>query len=287
MTGKGSWRAGFEEISNYQMYYREWLPAGEGTTLPVIALHGSLSQSGMWVASSERLARARIVSLDQRGYGLSEDPGWGDAAADFARDAIRLADALFIDRFTVMGHSFACAIALQVAVMEPERVAGVVLVDPTVRDLKGAKSNLNQMQDRPERFENHQEARKFWSETEEGVWPAKALSRFVEDVMVSTGEDAPCRMPFEKERLLRLRAYQASGASDYLPVSLAKKVKSPALIFRGGASRRFSEESQNRLAKAFPRKPRIVVCPKAGHFPPVQEPGLFERSLWEFLQKTK
>ncbi len=287
MTNKGSWRAGFEDISGYRMYYREWWPAGGGTALPVIALHGSLSQSGMWVASSERIGRVRIVCPDQRGYGFSEDPGWGDAAADFAQDAIRLADALFIDRFTVMGHSFACAIALHVAAMEPERVSGVVLVDPTVRDSKGAKSNYDQMQDRPERFENHQEARKFWAESEEGAWPAKALSRFVSDVMVSTDEGAPCRMPFERDRLLRLRAYQASGASDYLPVALAKKIKSPALIFRGGVSRRFSEESQENLSGAFPKKPKVVVCPKAGHFPPVQESGLFERSLWEFLRKTK
>ncbi len=287
MTGRGNWRAGYETISNYRMYYREWCPVGGGTALPVIALHGSLSQSGMWVGSPESIGRVRAVCPDQRGYGLSEDPGWGDASMDFAHDAIRLADALFIDRFTIMGHSFASAIALQVAAMEPERVAGVVLVDPTVRSRKGAKSNFDQMQDRPEWFENHKKAQQFWMETEEGVWPAKTLSRFVSSVMVSTDEGAPCRMPFEKARLLRLRAFQASGASDYLPVSLAKKVKSPTLIFRGGASRRFSEESQKRLVAAFPKKPKVVVCPKSGHFPSVQEPGLFERSLWEFLQKAK
>jgi len=42
-----------------------------------------------------------------------------------------------IDRFTVMGHSFVGAIALKVAEMEPGRVAGVVLVDPTVPIAKG------------------------------------------------------------------------------------------------------------------------------------------------------
>jgi pimeloyl-ACP methyl ester carboxylesterase len=287
MKVRGSWRAGLETIANYRMYYREWLPAGGGTTLPVIALHGSLSQSGMWVASAESIARARIICPDQRGYGRSEDPGWGDAAAEFSQDAIRLADALFIDRFTVMGHSFACAIALHVAMLEPDRVAGVVLVDPTVRNQKGARANLDQMSERPERFENHQEAQQFWKETEEGSWPSKNLARFVNDVMVSTEDGAPCRMPFEIERLIRLRAYQASDASDYQPLSLAKKVKSPVLIYRGGASRRFSEEAEERLTGAFSKKPEVVVCPKAGHFPPVQEAGLFEKSLVKFLPSEK
>lgn len=287
MRSKGSWRAGFETIANYRMYYREWIPAGGGTTLPVIALHGSLSQSGMWVGSVESIARARIICPDQRGYGRSEDPGWGDAAAEFAHDAIRLADALFIDRFTIMGHSFACAIALHVAMMEPDRVAGIVLVDPTVRNQKGAQENLDQMRERPERFDNHQQAMQFWKDTEEGSWPSKNLARFVSDVMVSTDKDAPCRMPFDIERLIRLRAFQASSASDYQPVSLAKKVKSPALIYRGGASRRFSEEAEKRLASAFSKKPRVVVCPKAGHFPPVQEARLFKQSLVKFLPSEK
>lgn len=67
----------------------------------------------------------------------SADTGRGDSVADFSLDAIRLKDALLIDRFTVMGHSFVGAIALKVAEIEPGRVAGVVLVDPTVPIAKG------------------------------------------------------------------------------------------------------------------------------------------------------
>ena len=84
----------------------------------------------------------------------SADTGRGDSVADFSLDAIRLKDALLIDRFTVMGHSFVGAIALKVAEMEPGRVAGVVLVDPTVRSLRGNRGNLEVAQQRPHRFKN-------------------------------------------------------------------------------------------------------------------------------------
>jgi hypothetical protein len=43
MCTKGSWRSGFEDISNYRMYYRDWRLMAGGAGLPVVALHGSLS----------------------------------------------------------------------------------------------------------------------------------------------------------------------------------------------------------------------------------------------------
>ena len=283
MDAKGSWRSGFEDVSNYKMYYREWRPVNGGAGLPIVALHGSLSQGGMWFATAERIGALRMICPDQRGYGKSADPGKGDAAADFALDAIRLADALFIDQFTVMGHSFAGAIALKVAEMEPDRVAGVVLVDPTVRSPKGNRSNLEAARQRPHRFKNYVEAKNFWIKSEEGQWPAKNIDRFLRDIMVSAPGKALCEMPFENERLLRLREFQASASGDYFPDKIARKIKSPVLIFRGGKSRRFSGEGQKALAGVFPKKPKVVLCPGSGHFPPVQEPSAFDAPFRKFV----
>ncbi len=283
MSAKGSWRSGFEDVSNYRMYYRDWRPMAGGEGLPIIALHGSLSQGGMWFATAERVGALRMICPDQRGYGKSADPGRGDAAADFALDAIRLADALLIDRFAVMGHSFAGAIALKVAEMEPGRVAGVVLVDPTVRSPKGNKSNLEVARQRPHRFKNYGEAKKFLNKSEEGQWPAKNMDRFLRDIMVFTPGKTLCEMPFENERLVRLREFQASASGDYFPDKIARKIILPVLIFRGGKSRRFSGEGQKILAGAFPKKPKVVLCPRSGHFPPVQEPSAFDPPLRKFV----
>ncbi len=287
MKSKGTWRAGYETVSNIRMFYRDWRPAGGEDSPPIIALHGSLSQSGMWYASAEALARTRFVCIDQRGFGRSADPGGGDAAADLARDAVELANALMIQRFIIMGHSFAGSIALQVAASEPERVAAAVLVDPTVRGPKGNRLNLEATRNRPEGFESLAEAAKFWRTSEEGIWLARHTDRFVRDIMEYEGEDGPCRMPFKKDRLLRLRIFQASEAGDYDPVRIAKRVKCPVLIFRGGQSRRLSAESVRKLRQALPKGAKALLCPKAGHFPPVSQPRLFQQGLGEFLAKVK
>ena len=287
MGAKGSWRSGFEEVSNYRMYYREWRPMTGGEGLPVIALHGSLSQGGMWFSTAERVGAVRMICPDQRGYGKSADPGRGDAAADFAQDAIRLADGLLVDRFVVMGHSFASSIALKVAEMAAGRVGGVVLVDPTVRSAKGNRGNLEVARQRPNRFKNYSEVKKFWKKAEEGQWPAKNLDRFLRDIMISAPGKAMCEMPFVNERLVRLREFQASASGDYFPDKIAQKIKSSVLIFRGGKSRRFSGEGQKILAGAFPKKPKVVLCSKAGHFPPAQEPSAFDLPFKNFVLGLK
>ena len=287
MRGKGGWYAGFETVSNFQMSFCDWRPAKRSSFLPVIALHGSLSQSGMWKALAEGAGTIRMICPDQRGYGRTDDPGAGDAAADFARDVIGLADTLLLDRFVVMGHSFAGAIALAVAAKRPERVAATVLMDPTVREGSGANTNLEVARNRPVEFENLVQAQKFITENEEGFWPPARTRRFLSDILICDGVDGVCRVPYEKSRFLRLREFQATSTSDYDPVFLAKKTKCPALVFRGGKSMRFKEESEKLLMSALPKKSRVVVCAKAGHFPNISEPVMVQRELKEFLADLK
>jgi pimeloyl-ACP methyl ester carboxylesterase len=95
----------------------------------VLALHGSLTQSGMWVALAEAADSFRMLCPDQRGFGLSEDRG-NDSCAEFASDALALGQELLPERYVVMGHSFACSIALEAAHMAGGRVAAVVAGRP-------------------------------------------------------------------------------------------------------------------------------------------------------------
>ena len=286
MKGKGSWRTGHADVSGFRMFYRDWRPAGGEARPPVIALHGSLVQGSMWLSVAEGVGGARMVCPDQRGYGLSADPGGGEAAADFARDAVALANALMLGRFVIMGHSFAYAIALEVACMEPGRVAAAVLVDPTVRTSSGHQQNLARAGERPGSFPSFAGAVRWFRASEEGAWPRAGLNRFMRALMVSDGGDGPCRWPYARERLLRLRAFQASGASDY-GIRRAPEVKCPVLIFRGGLSKRFTAEAERRLRRALPPGARTVLCKKSGHFPSVNEPKRFHDALRKFLAQTR
>src|SRR3974390_3278083 len=270
------WRTGHDTSHGFRQFYREWLPRAS-PYLPVLALHGSLTQSGMWIVPAEMAGSIHLLCPDQRGFGRSEDPV-GDSCAAFAADALALAHTLLPDRYVVMGHSFACSIALQVAQLSPSQIASVVLVDPVIP--MGARPRAPS-RPVPDSFGSLSEAEHYFRETEEGKWEDVALVRFVKDIMIEEGQR--WRFPYSTARLRRLRAFTASSASDYDLFAKAKAVRCPVLIFRGGMSRRFPAAAERKLLGAFASKTRLVVCPDSGHFPTATEPKLIVDELRRFL----
>ncbi len=298
------WHTGRETIDGFSLFYREWRPRDK-STLPVLALHGSLTQSGSWIALAEAMQTIRMLCPDQRGFGLSDDPG-GDRCAEFASDAITLTAKLLPARYVVMGHSFACSIALEVARVASDRVAAVMLVDPVLRVGKISASNKASAHSRasgnPEklshwvpasagtsgreqRFPTLDDAMRHFRDTEEGAWPGDTLKRFTQDVTLRDGENGPWRLPYALERLRRLRAFTASPASDFNLFDKAKNVHCPTLIFRGGASKRFPPEGERPFLDAFASRPEIVLCPASGHFPANTETEIVAGALKRFLAK--
>ena len=273
------WRTDHLMHRGFRQFYREWRPHHDSSQ-PMMALHGSLTQSGMWNVIAEGLGSVRMLCPDQRGFGRSEDPG-NDSCAVFAADAISVARHLSLDRYIVMGHSFACAIALEVAVQAADCVIAVVLVDPVVR--VGPLGQSAPSVPPPESFATLEEAMRHFRETEEGKWTDLALARFVQDIMMRDAETGRWRFPYSAARLRRLRAFTASSASDYQLFAKAKALHCPLLIFRGGMSKRFLPEAEQPFLEAFAAKPELVVCPDSGHFPTATEPGIVIDALKRFL----
>jgi pimeloyl-ACP methyl ester carboxylesterase len=279
----GSWRTGTETVNGFNQFYRDWQPRDE-TALPVLALHGSLTQSGSWIAVAEAAGSIRMLCPDQRGFGLSEDPG-GDACAEFAADALSLAQRLLPARFVVMGHSFACSIALEVARLAADRVAAAVLVDPVVPPQKPTSPPPPPAY--PESFASRAETENHFRATEEGAWPGDTLSRFVDDIMLRDAESSRWRLPYTLTRLRRLRAFTASPDSDHNLLAKAGAVRCPVLVFRGGMSKRFPADAEPRLVAAFASKPQVVLCPISGHFPANTEVALVADPLKQFLAAAR
>jgi pimeloyl-ACP methyl ester carboxylesterase len=100
--------------------------------LPVVFVHSLAGNSGHWAAQLEHLRPSRrAVALDLRGHGRSEQPKNGDySIAGMAGDIEAVVNTLSLDRFVLVGHSMGGGVALTYAGAHPERVAGLLLVDP-------------------------------------------------------------------------------------------------------------------------------------------------------------
>lgn len=107
--------------------YRE---AGSGPAL--VMLHGIGSGSGSFIRQLESLAdRFRIIAWDAPGYGVSPPlPMPAPVAADYAAALAGLLDALGLDRVLLAGHSLGALTAGAFAVKHPQRLAGLILMNP-------------------------------------------------------------------------------------------------------------------------------------------------------------
>ena len=105
---------------------------GASDRTPVVFVHGNGASLTHW---SEALAHVRAsrraVALDLRGNGESQPVREARyAVEDVAQDIGAVADALGLGRFVLVGHSYGGSVVGAYAAAHPERVAGLLLVDP-------------------------------------------------------------------------------------------------------------------------------------------------------------
>ena len=99
---------------------------GEGE--PLLIINGTTQSLGFWAEVAPILAgRHRVITYDLRGMGASERGAGEISVASLAADARGLLEVLDVERAHVLGYSLGSAIAQELALAAPERVASLVL----------------------------------------------------------------------------------------------------------------------------------------------------------------
>ena len=105
---------------------------GRDGTIPVVMVHGLAVSHRYLMPLAARLAgHHRVHVVDLPGFGLSGDPG---RVLDVTGHADHLAawlEAAGLDRAAVLGNSFGCQVAVELAVRHPGRVHALILAGPT------------------------------------------------------------------------------------------------------------------------------------------------------------
>lgn len=104
--------------------------AGDAT--PVLFVHADGGVLGHWDQIRAHLSDRPNAAFDRRGHGQSQPPRNGSfEQADAAGDISAVADALGWKKFVLVAHSGGAANAFIFAALHPERLAGLLLVDPS------------------------------------------------------------------------------------------------------------------------------------------------------------
>ncbi len=116
-----------------------------------ILLHGFPEFWYSWHKQIEPLAAAgfRVIVPDQRGYNLSSKPlgAANYALSHLTSDILAIADQLGQDRIFLAGHDWGAAVAWSVALLHPQRIAKLAILNvphPSVM-LRYLKCNLRQI----------------------------------------------------------------------------------------------------------------------------------------------
>ncbi|GAC1320041.1 MAG: alpha/beta hydrolase [Chloroflexota bacterium] len=119
------------DVGDIALHYLEW--GDRSANRAIVLVHGLGSTAHIWDLCAAEIAErteARVIAVDQRGHGESDQPTVGYDFASVVGDLDRFLDAVGVTTQTVcVGHSWGASVVLQLAAAHPERVAGLVLVD--------------------------------------------------------------------------------------------------------------------------------------------------------------
>jgi len=262
--------------------------AGEGP--PVVLIHGVAGRAAQWDQTMVQLAEKHtVIAPDLLGHGESAKPRGDYSLGAFASGIRDLLIGLDIEGATVVGHSLGGGIAMQFAYQFPERCQRLVLV---------SSGGLGQ--------DVHPVLRAATLPGSEIVLPLIAHEKLLDVVGLipralgklglRTGPDiaemahgyaslsnAEGRSAFiHTVRAVIDPTGQRVNASDRL--YLASKM--PTLIVWGGRDRIIPVDHAQPAHEGMPGS-RLELFEESGHFPHLDDPLRFARTLMHFLDETE
>ena len=124
-------------VDSLEWFYREAEPIGRSDLIPVLLLHGIVSQSYSWrnVIPSLAAQGTRAIAPDWIGYGFSGKPEKQDFA--YTPDAFITAldgfvKALELERFSLVVQGFLGSVGLQYALRHPEKIANIAILNTPI-----------------------------------------------------------------------------------------------------------------------------------------------------------
>ncbi len=119
--------ATYAEIRGARVRYRD---EGPPDAPAIVMIHGFASSLETWLAVTPALReRYRVLSLDLKGFGWTDRPEGDYSPEAQARLVLALMDARGIERAAVVAHSYGAGVAMQMAMLRPERVTRIALYD--------------------------------------------------------------------------------------------------------------------------------------------------------------
>ena len=267
----------FIELDGMQVHIRDTGPRNDPT--PIVLLHGmssSLHSFEGWQGTLQ--GERRVISVDLPGFGLTGPSPQGDYRIEvYTRFILRLLDTLEVKRVVLAGNALGGEIAWQTALLAPERVQKLILIDAD-----GYQPAVLSM---PLGFQIASMRGLRW--VSERILPRPLMAASLRSVFGEPERVTPERIDryFElnlrvgNRRALFQRMDQATFGES---APLIRRITQPTLVLWGERDEMISPDLGSRFCEDIPRC-RLVTFPKLGHLPQEEDPEATLQAVRAFL----
>lgn len=251
---------------------------------PLLLLHGFTGAKEDFTDWVDALAALgwHVVAPDHRGHGDSSKPARVEAysMSILAKDSVALVDGLGWDHYTLLGHSMGGFIAQRMAIANPARIVGLILMDTGHGPVKG--------------IDPDQVTLATTIAIESGMGTLSDLMAEIDSPLDTAAhrrvlEDHPGFAQFEDRKFRSTSPFLYASIGQELiscPDSLAglsaMDPQPPTLVLVGEQDAPFLK-SAKRMARVLP-KSTLEVIPDAGHSPQFENPDAWWRTVTSFLE---
>jgi proline iminopeptidase len=253
--------------------------SGSGAAL--LLLHGGPALSDYMDMLDPEVEGWRAVRYQQRSLSPSAVSGPFTVERHVA-DAVAVLDTLGIGRAVALGHSWGGFLALQLALAVPDRIAGLVIVDPLGAVGDGGVAEMGQhLAGRM----SASAAAQFGKVAARLAGPDATDADALESLSLlwpGYFADPAAAPPFPARMRTSLEGYRETFASvaEHLAGGFGEQLrllKAPAVFLLGEQSP--MPLTQGQQTAALLPEAEVVVAPAAGHLPWVEQPGCVEAAL--------
>lgn len=249
---------------------------------PVVFVHGYQSDARIWSRNLAGLGPDfHTIAVDLPGHGKSGKPLTTYTIPFYSRFLGDLLGRLNLGPVTLVGLSLGGAIAAATAIAWPSRVKRLVVVD----GLGMGAAHPRQLVHLVKRF-----FPLVWAQVT-GRIGRQDIYRFLSEVLFADShriDEELVSLAVEGSRQSRL-ASLLTGLMLVLPSShlypRLHLVQQPTLLIWGDSDHLFPVDHARQAAARIPHC-QLVVIPKAGHLPHLEQPAIFHEELVRFLRST-
>lgn len=268
----------FMTLQGMSVHWRDEGPRDDPE--PIVLIHGTSSSLHTWDAWVQSLkTQRRVVRMDLPGFGLTGPAPDGDYTMErYADFIVQLMDQLNIQQAVLAGNSLGGGVAWRTAVMHPERVTKLVLVDSSGYPLQSTSVPLG-----------FRLAQMTWLKPVIGqLLPRQMIESSVRNVYADPSKVSPELIDRYFELTLRegnrdsLSQRIQLRESDTLSAGLIATIRQPTLILWGAQDRLITEPSGQRFHRDIAGS-RYVVLEGLGHVPQEEDPTRSVQPVLQFL----